>query len=79
MITDPNEMTPDEWFLEVVWIVTNGLSRIGKDLINKSIDSSNPDNMNQVLVSNLSERPDNVLNAKTGLALLSSSPHCSNG
>ncbi len=55
MITDPNEMTPDEWFLEVVWIVTNGLSRIGKDLINKSIDSSNPDNMNQGLLSNLSE------------------------
>ena len=76
LITDPNEMRPDERFLEVVWIVANGFSRIGEDLINKSIDSGNPDNMNQRLVSNLSERPDNVLNAKTGLALLSSSPHC---
>ena len=67
-IDNPTEMTSDERFLEVAWILAKGFLRLRKqDLFSISVDSSKPDISDHTQSGNVSEKIDNAEIATTEL------------
>jgi len=75
----PAEMTSDERFLEVAWILAKGFSRLRKqDLFSISVDSNIPEISDHVQSVNVSEGLDNHGIITTGLDIPNPLSHCSN-
>ncbi|MDP8238400.1 MAG: hypothetical protein P9X24_04870 [Candidatus Hatepunaea meridiana] len=77
-IDNPAEMTQDERFLEVAWILAKGFSRLRKlGIFSTSVDSSIPDISDHAQSGIVSERLDNAGITATELDISNPLSHCS--